>query len=174
MSSTSGASPPSSGATCSRPSGRSRTWHGGFSRAEHTVRPCLAEGTYGSQKVNVADERRDPDSLLNWTERRIRARKECREIGWGEFAVLRVNVPEVLAMRYTFQGASMLTLHNFSARRQAVAVDPKCPGGDVLMNVFDENHSRAEGGPHAIPLEPYGHRWYCVGAADTTLDRSEL
>jgi hypothetical protein len=29
----------------------------------------------------VADQRRDPDSLLNWTERRIRARKELSEIG---------------------------------------------------------------------------------------------
>ena len=45
----------------------------------------------------------DPNSLLNWTERILRARKECPEIGWGDFTVLRTNVPEVLGMRYDWR-----------------------------------------------------------------------
>ena len=35
------------------------------------------------ERVNVADQRRDPDALLNWMERLIRQRKERPEIGWG-------------------------------------------------------------------------------------------
>jgi Xaa-Pro aminopeptidase len=50
---------------------------GGFSRAERTVRPVIDDEIYGYEKVNVAQQRRDPESLLNWTERRIRMRKEC-------------------------------------------------------------------------------------------------
>jgi maltose alpha-D-glucosyltransferase/alpha-amylase len=148
--------------------------HGGFSRAERTVRPSIDDDTFGFRKVNVADQRRDPDSLLNWTERRIRMRKECPELGWGDFTVLRVDVPEVLAIRYDFRSVSMLTLHNFSPQRQTVAVDPKCRGGDVLVNVFDDDHSRCDDGPHEIRLEPYGQRWYRVGAADNALGRTEL
>ena len=147
--------------------------HGGFSRAERTARPCITDPVYGYAKVNVADQRRDPESLLNWTERRIRMRKECPEFGWGDFTVLRVDAPEVLVLRYDFRGVSMMTAHNFSSKRQTVGVDPKCKGGDVIFDVFDENHSRAPDGTHQITLGPYGHRWYRVGGPDNALDRSE-
>jgi maltose alpha-D-glucosyltransferase/alpha-amylase len=55
--------------------------NGGFSRAERTVRPCIGDATYGYRAVNAADQRRKPDSLLNWTERRIRMRRECPTAG---------------------------------------------------------------------------------------------
>jgi maltose alpha-D-glucosyltransferase/alpha-amylase len=73
--------------------------HGGFSRGRKVVRPVINDQTYGYRKVNVADQRRDPQSLLNWTERMIRVRRECPEISWGNFVVLRTNVAEVLAIR---------------------------------------------------------------------------
>jgi maltose alpha-D-glucosyltransferase/alpha-amylase len=146
--------------------------HGGFSRAERTVRPVIDDDKFGYRVVNVADQRRDPESLLNWTERRIRMRKECPQLGWGDFTVLRIDATDVLAIRYDFRGTSMLTLHNFSPRRQTVAVEPKSPGGGLLMNVFDDKHSRSDNGVHQITLEPYAHRWYRVGAADNTLNQT--
>jgi maltose alpha-D-glucosyltransferase/alpha-amylase len=145
--------------------------HGGFSRAERTVRPCIDDDTFGYRRVNVSEQRRDPQSLLNWTERRIRMRKECPELSWGDFVVLRGEPSDVLVIRYDFRGVSMLTLHNFSARRQTVAVDPKTEGGDLLVDVFDDNHSRSENGTHRITMGPYGHRWYRVGGADNALKR---
>ena len=45
-------------------------------------------GAYGYEHVNVAKQRRDPNSMLNWTERIVRMRKEVPEVGWGEFEVL--------------------------------------------------------------------------------------
>ncbi|HEY3064176.1 MAG TPA: alpha-glucosidase C-terminal domain-containing protein [Methylomirabilota bacterium] len=101
-------------------------------------------------------------------------RKECPELGWGDFAVLRVDVPEVLAIRYDFRGVSTLTVHNFSGRRQSVAVDPKTDNSGLLVDVFDENHSRSESGLHEITLPPYGHRWYRVGAPDNALNRASF
>jgi len=148
--------------------------HAGFSKAERTVRPVINDAVYGYEKVNVAQQRRDPESLLNWTERRIRMRKECPELGWGEFSVLRVDVPEVLAIRYDFRGVSMLTLHNFSPRRQTVGLDPKTDNSGLLVDVFDENHSRSASGVHELTLPPYGHRWYRIGAPDNTLNRASF
>jgi maltose alpha-D-glucosyltransferase/alpha-amylase len=148
--------------------------HGGFSKAERTVRPVINDDVYGYEKVNVARQRRDPESLLNWTERRIRMRKECPELGWGEFSVLRVDVPEVLAIRYDFRGVSMLTVHNFSPRRQTVGVDPKSDNSGLLVDVFDENHSRSESGVHELTLAPYGQRWYRIGAPDNALNRTSF
>src|SRR5260370_23954229 len=43
--------------------------HGGFSRARRIVRPVIDDPVYGYETVNVADQPRDPHSLLNWAER---------------------------------------------------------------------------------------------------------
>jgi maltose alpha-D-glucosyltransferase / alpha-amylase len=149
--------------------------HGGFSRAKRVVRPVIDDRTYGYQRVNVSEQRRDPHSLLNWTERVIRMRKECPEISWGDFVVLRTNVPSVLALRYDWRETSLLTLHNFSDRRQPVRVAVGCSNDGVLVDVFDGHHSKAQNdGAHRVPLGPYEWRWFRVGAADNVLNRSEL
>ena len=149
--------------------------HAGFSRAKKIVRPVIADQVYGYEKVNVADQRRDPESLLNWTERMIRTRKECPEISWGDYTVLRTDVNEVLALRYDWRGTSLVTLHNFSDRAQKVRLKVGCPRDGMLMEVFNDRHSRAANdGMHRITMEPYAWRWFRVGAADSTLDRSDL
>jgi maltose alpha-D-glucosyltransferase/alpha-amylase len=100
--------------------------HAGFSSSRRVVRPVINDKIYGYRKVNVADQRRDPQSLLNWTERMIRARKECPEISWGNFVILRTNVPEVLAIRYDWRNTSLVTLHNFSGAKQTVKLKANC------------------------------------------------
>jgi maltose alpha-D-glucosyltransferase/alpha-amylase len=149
--------------------------HGGFSRAAKVVRPVIDDPKYGYRSVNVADQRRDPDSLLNWTERMIRVRKECPEISWGDFTVLRTNVAEVLGMRYDWRDTSLVTLHNFSNRRQTVQLKIGGPRDHLLVEVFDGHHSRARNdGTHRIQLAEHAWRWYRVGGADTTLHLSNL
>ena len=54
----------------------SREPHGGFTKSKKPVVPVIEDGPYGYQHINAADQRRDPHSLLNWTERIIRMRKE--------------------------------------------------------------------------------------------------
>jgi len=148
---------------------------GGFSSAAKVVRPVISDATYGFQHVNVADQRRDPESLVNWTERMIRTRKECPEISWGDFSVLRTNVPEVLAVRYDWRETSLVTLHNFSKRRQVVKLKVGTPRDGLLVEVFDGHHSRAQNdGIHRITLPESAWRWYRVGGADTTLHLSNL
>jgi maltose alpha-D-glucosyltransferase / alpha-amylase len=141
--------------------------HGGFSRAKKIVRPVIHDRKYGYQSVK--------DSLLNWTERMIRARKECPEIGWGRFTVLRTNVPHVLGIRYDWRDTSLVTLHNFSSREQTVQLKVGGRNDGLLVDVFDGHHSRAHNdGAHRIAIGTYGWRWYRVGASDTTLLLSDL
>jgi maltose alpha-D-glucosyltransferase/alpha-amylase len=147
----------------------------GFSRARRIVRPVIDDPVFGYQEVNVADQRRDPDSLLNWTERMVRMRRQCPAFSWGDFTILRTNVSEVLAIRYDWRGTSLVTLHNFDSRSHKLRLKVGAPHDDVLIEVFRDRHSRAEpDGIHRITLEPYGWRWFSVGAADTTLDRTDL
>ena len=149
--------------------------HGGFSLSKTVVRPVINDAEFGFKKVNVADQRRDPHSLLNWTERVIRMRCECPEIGWGSFSVLRTNVSEVLALRYDWRGTSLVTLHNFSSRQQKLKIKVGTERDGVLVEVFADRHSRADAdGVHRITLDGYAWRWYRVGAADNALYRTDL
>src|ERR1700732_4449280 len=68
----------------------------GFTESDKPVIPVIAEGPYGFEHVNVAAQKRDPNSLMDWTERMIRMRKEVPEIGWGDFSILGTGKPEVL------------------------------------------------------------------------------
>jgi len=149
--------------------------HGGFSRAQQVVRPVINDPVYGYEVRNVAAQRRDKDSLLNWTERMLRMRKECPEISWGDFDVLRTNVPEVLALRYIWRNTSLLTVHNFSSAKQRVRLKANTDRDDLLVEVFDGRHSRRQNdGTHRIDLDGYAWRWFRVGAADNALNRSDL
>jgi maltose alpha-D-glucosyltransferase/alpha-amylase len=148
--------------------------HGGFTLGERPAQRVIDDSTYGYQKVNVADQRRDPESLLNWTERIIRMRKECPEISWGNFEVVPTSAPAVLAIRYDWREASMLTLHNFSNRKTRVVLDVPVPRGDLLVDVFADNHSDGKDRRHEIDLEPYAWRWLRVGSPDNALHRASL
>jgi maltose alpha-D-glucosyltransferase/alpha-amylase len=149
--------------------------YGGYSCSPNVVVPIVDDDEHGYQKVNVVDQRRDPNSLLNWVERRIRARKELPEIGWGECSVLSAENRRVLALRYDWRKTSVLTVHNFSDQPQTVHLDPGTQDGGIIFDVFDDEHSRADAsGQHTLTLQPYGHKWFRVGAPDTVTRRAEL
>ena len=79
-----------------------------------TVRLCLSSTKARArfEHGNVATQRRDPNSLLNWMERMIRMRKEVPEISWGDFSFVRTRNPEILAMRYDWRNNAVLFVHN--------------------------------------------------------------
>ncbi len=149
---------------------------GGFTKGKPHA-PVISGGPWGFQTVNVASQRRDPDSLLNWTERMIRARKEAPEIGWGDYAILDTGDAAVLAIRYDWRGNSMLMIHNLDAAPREVLLKPDAPDGqgDRLIDILGDHHSEAEeGGHHRLVLEGYGYRWYRVGGLDYLLRRRDV
>ena len=150
--------------------------HGGFTKSDRTNNPVIDEGPYGYERINAAIQRRHPDSLLNWTERIVRMRKEVPEIGWGDFAVLNVRDPAVLAMRYDWRNNSVVFLHNLHDEPREVVLDVGLEDqGKMLVNLLAEDHSKGEqSGKHRIVLEGYGYRWYRVGGLDYLLRRSGI
>lgn len=142
----------------------------GFSTAEKLVHPVIDHGPYGFQEVNVEAQRRDPNSLLNWTASMIRLRKECPEIGWGDWKILSTGSPHVLAMRYEWRGNALVVLHNFDEKPHEVRIKPATAGGERLFNLLSEDQSAANGaGTHRISVEAYGYRWYRVGGLNRAL-----
>jgi maltose alpha-D-glucosyltransferase / alpha-amylase len=145
--------------------------HGGFSKAEKTILPVIDKGPWGYQSINAAEQRRDPESMLNWTERIIRMRKECPEIGWGDFRILATGHKSVLGVRYEWRNNAVVVLHNLADEPVEVTVQVE---EDKLINLFTDAHSERKGGaPHRIELEPYGHRWYRAGGLDYLLKRRD-
>ena len=150
--------------------------HGGFTKSDKPSNPVIEKGPYGFLQINAAFQRRHPDSMLNWTERIMRMRKEVPEIGWGDFTILKVRDPAVLAIRYDWRNNSVLVLHNLHEEPREVLLDVDAgKQGLRLMNLLgDENSEAEESGKHRIVLEGYGYRWYRVGGLDYLLKRSEV
>jgi maltose alpha-D-glucosyltransferase/alpha-amylase len=151
--------------------------HAGFTESDKPMLPVIDKGPYGYEHVNVAKQRRDPNSLLNWTERIIRMRKEVPEIGWGDFKVIATRDAAVLVIRYDWRNNSVLFVHNLDEKPREVsfAVGLAGEAGKLLVNLLSEDHSNAsEAGRHTLLLEAYGYRWYRVGGLDYLLKRSDI
>jgi maltose alpha-D-glucosyltransferase/alpha-amylase len=146
----------------------------GFSTAKKTVLPVISKGVYSCERVNVEAQRRDINSLLNWTERMIRLRKECPEFGWGDYSIVPTGNSGVLAIQYAWRNNRLLTLHNFHEKPATVALALGSKEGEHLTNLLAGEHSDAgPNGKHTIVLEAYGYRWYRLGGLGHILKRQK-
>ena len=134
----------------------------GFSTAD-PARLCrpLTEGAYGPLAVNVAAQRRDPGSLLNWFERLIRRRRETPELGMGTWAVIPTDERGVLAHRCDWDGSTVVAVHNFGPEpcRLDLPLDgiEDAVGADDLLDAPDEQSVGS--GLLSLTLAGYGYRW---------------
>jgi maltose alpha-D-glucosyltransferase / alpha-amylase len=128
------------------------------------VRPVVRSGPYAYAHVNVADQLEDPESLLSWMRRAIWARRQCPELGWGEWKLLRTEPEGVFAHTCTWFGASVLLAHNLSAQACEVDLDPRGEHeGRVVSAIFgDDLEAVASPAPLRFVLQPYGYRWLRV------------
>jgi maltose alpha-D-glucosyltransferase/alpha-amylase len=144
--------------------------HGGFTSADRPKIPPIADGPFGYDEINVEKQRRDNNSLLNWTVRMIRVRKECPEIGWGTWGILPTRSPHILAICYEWRGNAVVVLHNFSSRPQEARLRVNAPRGRDLTNLLVNEEIHADkSGVHHIALEAQGYRWYRVGGLSYAL-----
>ena len=141
--------------------------NGGFSDAPpRRLRRPLTSGAFGPEFVNVADQRRDPDSMLNFMKTLIRRYRECPELGWGEFELLDTPQPAVLAHLCRWDDGVMVALHNLGAEPQTVPITvPECGSTHRLEDLLRECTTPLdEKGRAELALEGYGYRWLRVVA----------
>ncbi|MBD2756766.1 alpha-amylase family protein [Spirosoma validum] len=136
----------------------------GFSTAAKTVQPVISQGPYSYTKgVNVADQRADSASLLNQITRLAQLRKQCPEIGWGNWEMLDTGSEQVLAIRYDWQGRSLVVVHNFSSEPQQCQIATKTQTGRPLTDLMNNSETPlGTGGNFAVQLPGYTFRWYRV------------
>jgi maltose alpha-D-glucosyltransferase/alpha-amylase len=137
--------------------------NGGFSAAPSTdlVRPVISSGPFRYECVNAAKQRRSPGSLLNVVRRMIATRKECPELGWGDYQVLDSGDPAVFAHRCDWRGGSVLAVHNLSARECVATLPLGGSGSPVVELLADQEYDDEDQlTSHRIHLGPYGYRWF--------------
>lgn len=143
----------------------------GFSSADElVVHPVIEDGVWSYQHVNVAAQRRDRDSFLNWMARMIRMRKECPEIGWGQWEIIATEAPGLIVLRFDWRGNSVVTLHNFAEQPEEVELDAEAVGATRLTNLLDPTELDAdEEGTLRIRMDPLGYRWYRAGGLEYSI-----
>ena len=138
----------------------------GFSaaRPSRLARP-IPDGQYGPLGVNVAAQRRDPDSLLTWMERLIRRRRETPELGWGVPTVLDAGHDAVLAHRCDWEGSAVLAVHNLSPTPLEVRLAVgRMEEGDHLVDLLDGARpvQGLDGSSLDLKLAGYAHLWFRI------------
>lgn len=116
-------------------------------------------GPYGPEDVNVAGQRADPESLLNWVAGAVRARRLIPEIGEGAWQVLEVDDAAVLAHCCSMEVSRFVAVHNLTgeARRTRIALDR----ADDMRAVLFAPGTRTEAAGPAIDVElpRFGYVW---------------
>lgn len=134
--------------------------NGGFSDAaqKDLVRDIISTGDFSYKKVNVSDQHRERNSLLNWMARAIKFRKEFPEFGWGGYEVLDPGDKRVLAHCRKSDKGMALAFHNFSSEEVTVKIDLEDP--DDIVDIFgDDTYEDFDPKNQKVKLNPYGYRW---------------
>lgn len=145
---------------------------GGFSTAPQGrwSRP-LPGGDFGPQRVNVADQQRDPTSLWRHIQRLTDLYRGNPELAWSALEVIGVRQRSVLAHVCRGREWTMLALHNLGDERTAVKLELESEDGPVtLVDRFDRSTMTVEGRLE-IELDPYGWRWFEVTPPDAIIRR---
>lgn len=133
----------------------------GFTQSAKPVRPIISQGPYSYKTVNVAAQRADSASLLNQITRFARLRKQCPEIGWGNWKLVETGSEQVMAIQYDWQGRSLLMVYNFSKEPHKGQVQTTLKTGSTVVNLSDKTESQiGEKGSYPVDLAGYGSAWY--------------
>ncbi|MFP9136088.1 alpha-amylase family protein [Devosia sp. XGJD_8] len=137
--------------------------NGGFSEAasDALCRPLIRSKKWGPSAINVRDQERDGDSLLIWMEQLIRHRREMPEIAFGQWSLLPIADPAVLAMSYEWGERRSLVIHNLnSSEKQITFQMGSRPDKTSFVDRLGEGEIDVRGdGTIALHLDGYGYRW---------------
>jgi maltose alpha-D-glucosyltransferase/alpha-amylase len=127
---------------------------------ERLYAPLIADERFGYQRVNVAAQRADPDSLWHTLRRMIAVRKQQRAFGQGACEFLPVENRAALAVVRTFADETILAIHSLSPAEQHILLDLRRWSGARVHDLLAARTLReVTTDPHPLALPPYGYLW---------------
>jgi len=138
----------------------------GFSAADKNrlVRGVIDKGPYSYTKINVEAQMADEGSLLNAVRKLIAARRECPEVGRGNWHQLDNPLPEVLAYQCTWRDGVVILLHNMCSSQRAREIDLRDARGAGIEEIVTKGVTLEPLGDrrYHVTVGPYGYAWYRV------------
>jgi glycosidase len=138
----------------------------GFSTAaqEKLRRPVVSGDDYGPSAVNVADQRRDSESLLNWMDRLIRTRRHAQRSAGGRTSCLTLALRACSHSASTGADRTTILLHNLTSKGEHARLRfDRCEDWAHLHDLLgDQDPELSQDKSLELDLEPYGYRWLRV------------
>jgi maltose alpha-D-glucosyltransferase/alpha-amylase len=146
--------------------------NGGFSRTDFArlYLPPLMDPVYGYQATNVEAELRDPSSFLHWLKRMLEVRKQHPVLAIGDFELLEVENPSVLA--YLRRGLDLdedghedivLCVHNLSRFAQPAELQLGHLAGKQPIESMGRVPFPLVGElPYFVTLPGHGFSWFSL------------
>jgi maltose alpha-D-glucosyltransferase/alpha-amylase len=135
----------------------------GFSAADAAAlySPVIVDPVYGYQAVNVEAQERIPGSLLHWTRRIVRVRRQYPVFGRGTLEFLHPENRHVLAYLRQHEGVTVLCVVNLSRFAQYVELDLSRFAGRVPMEMVGHVRFPSIGElPYLLTFGPHGWYWF--------------
>jgi maltose alpha-D-glucosyltransferase/alpha-amylase len=132
----------------------------GFSDApaQSLYAPLIDDELYGFAHTNVQAQHQDSNSLWNAIRHMISTRQEHPAFSRGEFEWIEFENHRIAGLQRTFQGETILAIHNISDSEQHLVLKTKEPVQsltDLLSGVsFVSNQGEVE-----FVLAPYQYLW---------------
>jgi maltose alpha-D-glucosyltransferase / alpha-amylase len=132
--------------------------HGGFSKApiERLNHKTLPNGEYSYHNVNVKKQSKDSSSLLSFMKSLIIKRKNCPEIGRGEWDTLSLDNEKLLAILYTQEEKKLLVICNFSSKKEKGKLGKLATNDELIDILSDDDYKKPSS---TIEVNAYGYRW---------------
>ena len=132
------------------------TPNAGFSNSNNTYAPVNSVAPYSPVQVNVADQQKDPSSLLNFMKRIIQLRKDRPFLATGTIKFLETTSPAVLCIIREDETHRMIALHNLANNSSYVTLPTALqfnPKIELLSN------TPVNPGLKTIKLMPHQSAW---------------
>ena len=134
----------------------------GFSTAsvEELYAPLIENSEFDYRRLNVRNQEKDPDSLLNWIRKHIRIRKEHPVLGRGKLQILPSTDKSILPFLRESEDQKLLIVNNLSSEVRKYRIDLKQFKSNKYLDLIN-NESLPIPADKEIQLElpEYGYRW---------------
>ncbi|MFC7403688.1 alpha-amylase family protein [Georgenia alba] len=133
----------------------------GFSESvDGLAAPLVTAGIFDYRRRNVADQERDPASLLHRIRAMVQARRSLPETTGRTCRPLDVGASSVLALHHGADGGpGVVLLANLSAEPAVAELSAALPGEEVLA---DEVSRELAADGDRLPVAGHGYRWLRV------------
>jgi len=137
----------------------------GFSTAEPWA-PLIDDETFGYQRLNVADQQNNPDSLFNAIKHFVSVRKATPVLGWGQCDFMPLHNKAVLAYLRHANHEAVLAVHNLTDQSQVATFDLSEYAGRSPQELLGRRAKplpQISTVPYQIEIEPFDYLWLKLG-----------